>query len=154
MVEREVLDAAIARLTPAPGTYALGLRLPRPGALQIGALGFWQFPAGDYVYVGSAWGPGGLAARVGRHLRGDGKPHWHIDTLRPHTSPITVWAAPQVRRECDWAAVLLKLPSASVIVPRFGASDCRCAAHLIYVGAQSLGNSPLPDASIQIALKD
>ena len=59
------------------GTYALLLKLPKQGQLQVGALGTFAFQAGWYVYVGSAFGPGGLAARVGRHLRGLGTPcHW------------------------------------------------------------------------------
>jgi len=48
---------------------------------------------------------------------------------------------------------LLQLPQASVIVPRFGASDCRCATHLIYVGAKLPENFSLPGASIQVELR-
>lgn len=154
MVERAVLDAAVARLTPAPGTYILELHLPQPADLPIGALGLWYFPVGFYFYVGSAWGAGGLAARVGRHLRGSGKRHWHIDFLRPHAFPIAVWAAPGRRCECVWAGALLQLPQASVIVPRFGVSDCDCATHLIYVGAKLSRNFSLPCASIQMVLEN
>ncbi len=121
----------------APGTYALGLRLDAPAECEIGALGRHSFPAGYYIYVGSAWGPGGLAARVGRHLRGSGKLHWHIDYLRPCVRPVSLWLAPHARTECAWARLLLADPGARVIVPRFGASDCSCAAHLIYFGDDS-----------------
>ena len=55
------------------GSYALHLRLARSRVLQIGRLGRFTFPAGEYIYVGSALGAGGLRSRVGRHLRGDGK---------------------------------------------------------------------------------
>jgi len=37
------------------------------------------FPAGWYVYTGSA--RNGLAQRVGRHLRHNKRKHWHIDYL-------------------------------------------------------------------------
>ncbi len=154
MVERKVLDAAVARLTPAPGTYALELHLSQPATLQVGALGLWQFPVGFYIYVGSAWGPGGLAARVGRHLRGAGKQHWHIDILRPYASPTAIWATRQTHCECAWAALLLQSPGARVIVPRFGASDCKCVAHLIYWSAEAASSPLLSAASIQIELRE
>jgi len=51
-----------------PGTYALVLRLARATTIHVGALGAVDFAPGWYVYVGSALGPGGLAARVNRHL--------------------------------------------------------------------------------------
>jgi Uri superfamily endonuclease len=34
--------------------------------------------------------------------------------------------------EHTWAAALRSLPGASIPVPRFGASDCRCETHLLY----------------------
>jgi len=37
---------------------------------------------GWYVYVGSALGPGGLAAKVGRHLGGRKMCRWHTAYLR------------------------------------------------------------------------
>ncbi|HIQ09546.1 MAG TPA: DUF123 domain-containing protein, partial [Anaerolineaceae bacterium] len=56
-------------LPSTPGAYALALRLERPVGLRVGALGVWDFPEGVYVYLGSARGPGGIRARLGRHLR-------------------------------------------------------------------------------------
>ena len=102
--------------------------------ITIGALGAHAFPAGQYLYVGSAWGPGGLAARVGRHLRGDGAVHWHVDYLRAQAEPVALWWAAHARDECAWAGHLLAHPGAEIVVPRFGASDCACAAHLARVG--------------------
>ena len=121
-------------LTPRPGIYALGLVLSEEVFIEVGALGRWRFPAGLYVYVGSAWGAGGLAARVGRHLRGGTSLHWHIDYLRAVSRPVAVWLAPGRRDECAWAAQLLARPGARVIAPRFGASDCTCPAHLVCLG--------------------
>ena len=65
-----------------PGTYALFLTLSVPAELTIGKLGAFAFPAGWYVYTGSARGPGGLQARLRHHLRPASRPHWHIDHLR------------------------------------------------------------------------
>jgi Uri superfamily endonuclease len=120
--------------TDYPGTYALILNLPQSVAdVRIGRLGRFHCPAGWYAYVGSARGPGGLAARLARHLRLLKPLHWHIDYLRIHASPIEVWYVTGTRRwECDWARVLLGLSGASAPVSRFGASDCRCAAHLAH----------------------
>jgi Uri superfamily endonuclease len=124
--------------TDHPGTYALILNLPHPVAdICIGRLGRFHFPAGWYVYVGSARGPGGLAARLARHLRPLKPLHWHIDYLRAHAFPIEVWYVTGTRRqECAWAQAILGLPGASVPVSRFGASDCHCSTHLIHFALQ------------------
>ncbi|HEY57203.1 MAG TPA: GIY-YIG nuclease family protein [Anaerolineae bacterium] len=130
-------------LPSTPGAYALALRLERPVGLRVGALGVWDFPEGVYVYLGSARGPGGIRARLGRHLRGastppgTGRPRWHVDYLRAMAQPIawgyTVAPAPGLPWECLWSQRLAAAPRAWVPVPGFGASDCRhrCPAHLI-----------------------
>lgn len=85
---------------------------------------------GIYVYCGSAFGPGGIRARVERHLRTDKKPHWHIDRLSARATCIDVKTYP-VGRECDLVAALIS-ERAVAPVPGFGSSDCRnCAAHLV-----------------------
>ena len=50
-----------------PGTYQLVLFLPEDITLQVGALGVFRFPAGRYVYTGSALG--GLRRRLAGPLR-------------------------------------------------------------------------------------
>jgi len=116
-----------------PGTYALVLSLPRATTIGVGRLGRFRFPAGWYAYAGSARGPGGLAARLSRHMRSFKPLHWHVDYLRACACPIVAWHAVGTRKkECAWAKVLASLPGASAPVPRFGASDCRCPAHLIH----------------------
>ncbi len=89
---------------------------------------------GWYVYVGSAFGPGGLAARVGRHLRLRKTARWHVDYLPAAAEPVGVWTSTDpVSREHAWAAIFQSLPGASIPLPGFGASDCRCPAHLFFV---------------------
>jgi Uri superfamily endonuclease len=90
-------------------------------------------PMGYYAYVGSALGAGGLAARIGHHLVRKGRPHWHIDALCAHASPVAAWYAigPE-RRECAWAKALSALDGASLPAQGFGSSDCRCPTHLIH----------------------
>lgn len=117
-----------------PGTYALQLHLSKPVQQEIGRLGRFLFPAGELIYVGSAFGPGGLRARLGRHLNRAGKRHWHIDTLLPAAQLVGFWATTfPSRLECRWVATLAALPGASCPARGLGSSDCRhgCPAHLL-----------------------
>ncbi len=62
---------------------------------------------GYYIYVGSAFGPGGVNARVSRHFRNTKKLHWHIDYLRTFLRPLTVLYSHDPRRlEHQWAKLL------------------------------------------------
>ena len=119
--------------TGVKGSYLLVLRLNARQRIAVGGLGRVFFPAGWYVYVGSARGPGGLGARLGRHLR-TGKPlRWHIDYLREKADVCGIWASPgPENREHDWAGQLRGEAAASMPAVGFGASDCRCAAHLFH----------------------
>ena len=115
-----------------PGTYVLWFQLERDREIEVGRLGRFHVSAGIYAYVGSARGPGGVAARVARHLRRSRSSHWHVDYLRAEAEPVGVWwAAGGGRRECAWAAALARMPRATLPVAGFGASDCRCSTHLI-----------------------
>jgi len=132
----------MATIPEDPGTYVLILHLERPAIVQIGRLGRFPFPAGWYAYAGSARGPGGLAARLSRHLRAAKRRHWHVDYLRAHARPVEIWYATGAeQRECAWAAAVSALPGGSIPAPRFGASDCRCETHLVH-----FGSPPEPDA--------
>jgi Uri superfamily endonuclease len=123
-------------LPDCPGTYVIVLRLPHPARIRVGRLGCFDFPAGWYAYAGSARGPGGLRARLLRHLRPEKVLHWHIDFLRARAQPVEVWHSQGgLRRECAWARALLLLEGASVPAMGFGASDCRCTAHLVHLRA-------------------
>ena len=121
-------------MKPVPGAYALLIALDRSREIVIGRLGKFRFPAGFYLYVGSALGPGGLAGRLARHLRAEKRLHWHIDYLLNvrRARVVEVWAAEgAARRECDWARAVMQLPGAAMVAPHLGASDCKCAAHLV-----------------------
>jgi histidyl-tRNA synthetase len=129
-----------AALPALPGAYALRIRLARPARLVVGALGPLRLAAGDYVYAGSAHGPGGIRARVARHLRASKRTHWHIDCLTARGRVVEVAAFPG-GDECALTAALLALPGAYVPAAGFGATDCRiCPAHLVAVAA----GSPIP----------
>ncbi len=114
-----------------PGAYVLLIELTAPLALDIAGLPrAWLAPE-RYAYCGSAYGPGGLKARIGRHLRQGKAQRWHVDRLSAAGRVVDVRAVPG-GRECDLLARVLDMPGASVPVPGFGSSDCRrCPAHLV-----------------------
>jgi Uri superfamily endonuclease len=138
---------AVEDLDDTPGTYALELSLATGQRLQVGALGSRYFPGGRYVYVGSAWGPGGLRARLRRHLREEKRCHWHVDYLRAVSRPVGVWLAPSRRLECAWAQALRTTPGVRVTASGFGASDCGCSTHLFYFDELSLSTNLFPEAA-------
>lgn len=114
-----------------PSTYQLRIELARPVRLRIGRLGVFDFPAGRYVYTGSA--RRNIEARIARHLRKEKALRWHIDWLLASPAARVV----SVRRACEPECALNRRARGRVPVPGFGASDCRagCGSHLRYLGA-------------------
>jgi Uri superfamily endonuclease len=112
------------------GTYQLLIYLSQATRIKIGRRGAFRFPKGHYIYTGSA--KNGLEARVERHLRKEKKLFWHIDYLLEHASIRRVFLFEDGSEECSLAKRTLDVPNAKIIVPGFGASDCKCPAHLAY----------------------
>jgi len=115
-----------------PGSYALILRSTMRESIKVGCLGILDIKPGYYVYVGSAFGPGGVRARVLRHSRCNKARHWHIDYLREIIDLEYAWYSYQPDKlEHDWAASFA-YDSEYAAIRGFGCSDCRCDAHLFY----------------------
>lgn len=113
------------------GTYALLLALDEEATIAVGKLGTFLFPAGYYLYIGSA--RGGLFHRLRRHLERRKKLRWHIDYLRQWANVIEVWYLfSEESLECSWAQAAAAMPQAQIPIPGFGSSDCRCRSHLLY----------------------
>ncbi len=119
------------------GVYVLILHLTRGLSLNIGDKLFSLKP-GEYVYVGSAFGLGGVAGRLNRHIRTftghTTKKHWHIDYLLSlSTSLTTVYANSSERLECT--LVRLLQGTGSVVIKGFGNTDCKsgCDGHLVFM---------------------
>lgn len=132
-LEADPAPAPIRLICPpdAPGTYALILQSAGNERVPIGRLGRLDLPPGAYAYVGSALGPGGLQARIARHLDPSRPIHWHIDYLKRATRVVEVWyVVDPVRREHAWARAFGGRSNASIPTPGFGSSDCHCPAHL------------------------
>jgi len=125
-----------------PGTYLLLLRLHRARAISVGKLGIYRFAQGYYGYVGSAFGPGGLPARLRHHAGNPQRLHWHIDYLRRHAGLLgaLVSCAPD-RFEHRWASQCAHTAGFEVVAPGFGSSDCGCPAHLFLLDAGA-GDGP------------
>ena len=115
------------------GAYVLILQMKKNQTIKIGKLGTYKFNKGYYGYIGSAFGPGGLRARIRHHLRKSRNPHWHVDYLRRRSSPVQIWwSTTLTRREHDWVVVMDRLLEVSHVIKGFGASDCNCLSHLLY----------------------
>lgn len=113
------------------GAYLVILRLTSGLTLPSFPGGAVNMPAGRYLYAGSAWGGGGIRARLARHFREEKKLHWHIDRLSLAAATLTGLAVPG-GRECDLVESLLKSGRFRIAVPGFGSSDCRrCESHLL-----------------------
>jgi Uri superfamily endonuclease len=113
-----------------PGTYLLILRCRRRGVVQIGRWREIHVVPGYYLYAGSAFGPGGVRARIARHFRTTKRRHWHIDYLRDVAEPTAAWYTHATERcEHRWAQ-LLGDTAGMIAIPGFGCSDCRCRTHL------------------------
>jgi Uri superfamily endonuclease len=123
----------LAAIGSRPGTYALVCRASREAEIAVGRLGVLPVRPGFYVYAGSAFGPGGVRARVARHVNRSLNRHWHVDYLWPALRVAEIWYSHDpVRREHEWVRILRHAMGCAVPLPRFGASDCRCEAHLAF----------------------
>ena len=124
-------------ILPLPGHYVIVAQAMTAFSIQKNGWLDLTFPDGFYFYCGSAGGPGGLAARIGRHLRANTKKFWHFDYIKPNLVIKEIWWQADNRNlECRTAQFLSNLPDAQIPAKGFGASDCKqgCPAHLIYMG--------------------
>jgi Uri superfamily endonuclease len=127
-----------------PGTHVLVLRSNAAARVRVGRWGILRVLPGAYLYVGSAFGPGGVAARVSRHCRIDKPKHWHIDYLRERAVLTSAWFSHASERlEHRWAAALDACDELQAIAG-FGCSDCQCASHLFYAADGLSLHAPLP----------
>ncbi len=118
-----------------PGAYVLVIELSAPLALGIATLPETTLAPGRYAYCGNAHGPGGLRARIARHLRRGTPKHWHVDRLAAAGRIVAVHAEAG-GHECGLMARVRATTGASIPVAGFGSSDCRtCPAHLLAVPA-------------------
>ncbi len=113
------------------GFYLLLFTLERSEILSIGRLGKCRFDPGLYCYVGSA--KRNLRQRIRRHCSSDKPMRWHIDPLTLIATIRAVVPIPWAgHSECEIANSLVRKEWRRY--PKgFGASDCRCKGHLLYL---------------------
>lgn len=130
-------------VTKSPGVYTLILQVKEQLSLSIGSLGRVNLAAGQYLYTGSALGPGGLDSRVARHLSKEKRVFWHIDylTVNQQVNVLALVRAECLNRmECRVNGLLLSRFGAECTVLRFGSSDCsECPGHLLCAKYLELG---------------
>jgi Uri superfamily endonuclease len=116
-------------------SYQIHFILEESIVLEIGRLGRFEFPAGKYVYTGSA--KKNIEARISRHFSKKKKLRWHIDYLLAASHAKIIGVELFDREEC----VVNQETSGQVLAPRFGATDCKnkCGSHLKYLLADSPG---------------
>ena len=130
---RSVRCCVPSRLPTAPGAYVLEFRLTDRLCLSVGCLGELEIRPGSIRYYGSARGPGGLRARILRHLSPAGRrDRWHVDALTRAVAVDRVWLEFDLG-ECEMVGRDLGA-GWQVAVPGFGSSDCRrCPSHLLWL---------------------
>ena len=113
-----------------PCTYQLLIKVDQPVWVTVGRFGRFEFPAGRYVYTGSARRH--IEARIARHLAHEKKLRWHIDYLLAAPGVRVLSVRRLVMHECEANSSV----GGEVSVPGFGSSDCRagCASHLMWLG--------------------
>ena len=118
-----------AHTNPTFITYQLHIDLRSEQTLSIGKLGKFDFPAGHYIYTGSA--KKNLEARIKRHLAKDKKLRWHIDYFL--NSPEAVIT--QVKRFTEPECEINQKTQGISLIKGLGASDCQagCISHLKYI---------------------
>jgi histidyl-tRNA synthetase len=111
-----------------PGAYAMAIELTDKVAVRLSGRSSRILPAGRYLYCGSAKGPGGLKARLSRHMRRCKSVRWHVDQLTEQGFVIGGWIFPE-GDECRLVQMCSHLP---MPIAGFGSSDCAtCRSHLL-----------------------
>lgn len=118
-------------LGKAKGSYVLCLTTEEDIQVKLPKGRYHDLPAGSYLYAGSAYGGGGIAARLRRHFKKEKSVRWHIDQLSIRAAEIGAFASVD-EKECRLVECLQNSGLFSHIIPGFGSSDCRrCESHLL-----------------------
>ncbi len=117
------------------GTYLLFIKISESVEIRIRGKTFF-LNEGYYIYIGSAFGAGGLSSRLHRHLRKIKTIHWHIDqiTASKFSEIIGLGVLLKQSVECELSKIIGDLEK-TVPVTGFGNSDCekKCISHFFRV---------------------
>lgn len=113
-------------------SYQLHINISHNIEIQIGKLGKFNFPMGNYIYTGSA--KKNIDERIKRHQSNSShkKLHWHIDYLLNDKNVKITEVQKFDKEEC----ILNQETCGEIIISGFGSSDCKnkCKSHLKYLG--------------------
>ncbi len=117
------------------GTYLLFIKIIDPIEITIKGKSS-LLNRGYHIYIGSAFGAGGLSSRLHRHLRRKKKKHWHIDqiTSSKFSEIISIGVLLKQRVECELSKIIGDIEK-TVPITGFGNSDCKkkCISHFFKV---------------------
>jgi Uri superfamily endonuclease len=122
------------------GTYTVVLECDEPKLVRVGKLGSIVLSVGLYVYTGSALGRGAMSLekRLARHFATSKKVRWHVDYLtqcKACSARVAVCLRSRRRLECTINEAIGDCLGARPVLPRIGASDCKCPGHLLQVNS-------------------
>ena len=129
--EEIINKSIIDRIPSSKGIYALVFELTNNMKLSTRTLSNKTLTKGIYVYIGSARGPGGLRARIRRHLAKTKKLKWHIDYITSTNhfrARAIVYALTNQDLEHIMASILEK--QLAIPIQRFGSTDKPSRSHL------------------------
>lgn len=128
MADRSRFCTPAQEVPTARGAYVILITLAERLKVRLGDRAPMLLPAGRYLYCGSARGPGGLRARLGRHMRRGKAVRWHVDRLTEAGDVRGAWIFPGG----DECALVRRLSHLPVPIAGFGSSDCAaCRSHLL-----------------------
>jgi len=110
-----------------PGAYAMAIKLADKAAVRLSGRPPITLSIGRYLYCGSAKGPGGLKARLSRHMRRGASVRWHVDQLTERGLVIGSWIFPG-GDECELVQICwfcqCQLPGSAAVIARPAAVIC------------------------------
>ncbi len=122
------------------GTYVLIIKCSKETFVEVGKLG--RIKVSDkvfYLYVGSAYGKGGLLSRLLRHLQYSNKTiFWHIDYLLNNITKCKIVKIIVIPDKKVEHFIAKNLSSKLNYIPKFGSSDCKCPSHLFSLNVLEL----------------
>ncbi len=113
------------------GAYIVFFSMKENKNIAVGKLGDVFFEAGNYLYMGSAYGKGGLKSRLKRHCQINAIKHWHFDYIRPFATLDKIEAYIN-GNECELVDKYIRNDKAQSYYKGLGSSDCtKCKSHLL-----------------------
>ncbi|MCE4601052.1 MAG: GIY-YIG nuclease family protein [Desulfurococcales archaeon] len=125
------MRGSCSEIPPCRGVYVYLFQVEEGLEAAVGGLGPQRFPPGVYAYVGSARGPGGVRARVCRHMAREKRLRWHIDYVSARAEPVGVFYS----CDSDCSEGSLALECSRLLTPwirGFGSSDDSVAETHLY----------------------